>query len=128
MMKNTKFYICPHCGNIVEMVSDAGVTPFCCGQKMDELVPNTSDGAGEKHVPVVEVNGREVKVVVGEVAHPMIEEHHIAWIYLHTNQGGQLKYLDHTGAPEVVFALAEGEEVIAAYEYCNLHGLWSKEV
>ena len=127
-MKNTKFYICPHCGNIVEMVKDVGVKPVCCGQKMDELVPNTSDGAGEKHVPVVEVNGKEVKVVVGEVAHPMIEEHHIAWIVLHTNKGVQVKYLDHTGAPEAVFALAEGEELIAAYEYCNLHGLWKKEV
>ena len=70
------------------------------------------------------MNGKEVKVVVGEVAHPMIEEHHIAWIVLHTNKGVQVKYLDHTGAPEAVFALAEGEEVVAAYEYCNLHGLW----
>ena len=127
-MKEPKFFKCAHCGNIITKIEDKGVPVFCCGQKMDELVPNTSDGAGEKHVPVVEVNGKEVKVVVGEVEHPMIEAHHIAWIYLHTNQGGQVKYLDHTGKPEAVFALVEGEEVIAAYEYCNLHGLWKKEV
>ena len=127
-MKEPKFYKCAHCGNIITKIEDKGVPVFCCGQKIDELVPNTSDGAGEKHVPVVEVNGKEVKVVVGEVTHPMIEEHHIAWIYLYTNKGGQFKYLDHTGAPEAVFALAEGEELIAAYEYCNLHGLWKKEM
>ena len=127
-MKEPRFYKCAHCGNIITKVEDKGVPVFCCGQKMNELVPNTSDGAGEKHVPVVEVNGKEVKVVVGEVTHPMIEEHHIAWIWLQTDKGGQFKYLDHTGAPEAVFALAEGEEVVAAYEYCNLHGLWKKEV
>lgn len=125
-MKAPKFFKCNHCGNIIMKVEDKGVPVMCCGEKMAELVANTSDGAGEKHVPVVEGNGKEVKVVVGEVEHPMIEAHHIAWIYLHTNQGGQLKYLDHTGKPVAVFALAEGEEVIAAYEYCNLHGLWKK--
>ncbi|WP_458406743.1 desulfoferrodoxin family protein [Anaerotignum sp.] len=128
MIKEPKFYKCAHCGNIITKIEDKGVPVFCCGQKMDELVPNTSDGAGEKHVPVVEINGKEVKVVVGEVTHPMIEEHHIAWICLFTNAGIQVKYLNHTGEPEAVFALAEGEEVIAAYEYCNLHGLWKKEI
>ena len=60
-MKEPKFYKCAHCGNIITKIEDKGVPVFCCGQKMDELVPNTSDGAGEKHVPVVEVNGKEVK-------------------------------------------------------------------
>lgn len=127
-MKVPRFFKCNHCQNIIVMVEDKGVPVFCCGEKMQELKANTSDGASEKHVPVVEVNGKEVKVIVGNVAHPMLEEHHIAWIYLLTDQGGQLKYLDHTGAPEAVFALAEGETVIAAYEYCNLHGLWRKDV
>ena len=110
------------------MVEDKGVPVFCCGQKMTELKANTSDGATEKHVPVVTVDGNVVKVVVGDVAHPMLEEHHIAWIVLETNQGVQRKYLDHTGAPEAVFVLAEGEKAVAAYEYCNLHGLWKKEI
>ena len=126
-MKAPRFFKCNHCKNIIVMVEDKGVPVMCCGEKMQEMKANTSDGASEKHVPVVEVNGKEVKVIVGDVTHPMLEEHHIAWIYLHTNQGGQLKYLDHVGAPEAVFVLAEGEELIAAYEYCNLHGLWKKE-
>lgn len=127
-MKELKFFRCAHCKNIIVKVEDKGVPVVCCGEKMAELVPNTSDGAGEKHVPVVAVEGGKVTVKVGEVAHPMLEEHHIAWIVLETNKGFQIKYLDHTGAPEAVFALAEGESAVAAYEYCNLHGLWKKEI
>lgn len=127
-MKAPRFFICQHCKNIITMVEDKGVPVVCCGEKMTELVPNTSDGAGEKHVPVVTVNANTVSVKVGEVAHPMLEEHHIAWICLQTTNGVQMRYLDHTGAPEAVFALAEGESVVAAYEYCNLHGLWKKEI
>ena len=127
-MKAPRFIICKHCKNIITMVEDKGVPVVCCGEKMTELKANTSDGAGEKHVPVVQVEGSKVTVKVGEVTHPMLEEHHIAWIYLETSQGGQIKYLDHTGAPEAVFALAEGEQAVAAYEYCNLHGLWKAEI
>ncbi|KXL54127.1 desulfoferrodoxin [Anaerotignum neopropionicum] len=122
-----KFFRCNHCKNIILKVEDKGVPVVCCGEAMQELKANTSDGAAEKHVPVVTVEGNKVKVVVGSVAHPMLEEHHIAWIYLETSQGGQLKYLDHTGAPEAEFALTENEKFIAAYEYCNLHGLWKYE-
>ena len=127
-MKELKFFFFLHCKNIIVKVEDKGVPVVCCGEKMAELTPNTSDGAGEKHVPVVAVEGSKVTVKVGEVAHPMLEEHHIAWIVLETNKGFQIKYLDHTGAPEAVFALAEGESAVAAYEYCNLHGLWKKEI
>lgn len=127
-MKEPRFFKCNHCKNIVMMVEDHGVPVVCCGEKMQEMKANTSDGATEKHVPVVTVEGSKVKVVVGEVPHPMLEEHHIAWVCLVTDQGVQLKELDHTGAPEAVFALAEGEKAVAAYEYCNLHGLWKKEL
>lgn len=127
-MKTPRFFKCEHCKNIIVMVEDKGVPVVCCGEKMKELSANTSDGASEKHVPVVSVSGNAVRAVIGDVNHPMQEEHHIAWIYLETSQGGQMKYLEHTGAPEAVFALAEGEKAVAVYEYCNLHGLWKKEL
>ena len=117
-----------HCGNIIEMVEDKGVPVMCCGQKMTELTPNTTDAALEKHVPEVEVDGNTVKVTVGSTLHPMTEEHYIAFIYLETDKGVQKKYLDHTGETVAVFALAEGEKPVAAYEYCNLHGFWKKEL
>ena len=119
-----KFYQCNHCKNIIVYAYNKGVPVFCCGEKMKELVPGTVDAAKEKHVPEVEVVGNLVKVKVGSVTHPMTEEHHIAFIVLETNLGFQKKDLDPTGAPEAEFALAEGEKVVAVYEYCNLHGLW----
>ncbi len=123
-----KLYKCSHCGNIVEMVEDKGVKPACCGEPMQLMDPNTTDAAQEKHVPVVTVDGNKVTVNVGSAEHPMMEEHHIAFIILETDKGVQRKALDHTGKPEAVFALAEGEKPVAAYEYCNLHGFWKAEI
>lgn len=119
-----KFFKCEHCGNIIEMVEDKGVPVVCCGQRMTELVAGTSDGAREKHVPVYEVNGNAVHVKVGEVAHPMIPEHYIEWIALQTKNGVQRKELKPGEKPEANFAICDGDEVVAVYAYCNLHGLW----
>ena len=119
-----KFYVCEHCGNMVTFVHASGVPVMCCGQKMTELVPGTVEAAHEKHIPVVEVEGAKVSVKVGSVEHPMMPAHFIQWIALETNQGSQIKYLKPEEKPEAVFALAEGEDVVAVYEYCNLHGLW----
>lgn len=119
-----RFFICEHCGNIVEMVKDNGVPVMCCGQKMTELIPGTSDGAAEKHVPVVTVDGNKVSVMVGEVEHPMVDAHYIEWIAIETSKGVQRKILKPEQAPETEFVLADGESVEAVYAYCNLHGLW----
>ena len=122
---SNKFFICRHCGNLIGMVNDGGVPMSCCGEKMDALIPNSVDASTEKHVPVVSVEGDVVKVKVGEVAHPMQEEHYIQWVYLHTEKGGQRKALKPGEAPEVCFTL-NGDKALAVYEYCNLHGLWVK--
>ena len=119
-----KFYRCDHCGNIVTFLHAAGVPVMCCGQKMTELVPGTTDAALEKHVPAVEVKGGKVYVQVGAVEHPMLPEHYIQWIALETNLGSQIRYLQPGQAPKAEFLLVEGEELVAVYEYCNLHGLW----
>ena len=117
-----KIFKCMHCGNIVEKVFDRGVPVICCGEPMKEMKAGETDGATEKHVPVAAVEGNVVRVKVGDVAHPMTEEHHIAYIWLVTDKGVHRANLDHTGAPEAVFALADGEKAEAVYEYCNLHG------
>ena len=126
-MKNTKFYICPHCGNIVEMVHNAGPKPFCCGQKMNELVPNTVEASGEKHIPAVHVVENRMDVNVGSVNHPMEEVHWIEWVQLITDQGSYRKWLNPGQAPNVSFLL-NGEKPLAVYAYCNLHGLWKTEL
>lgn len=119
-----RFFKCQHCGNIIAFVADKGVPVICCGEKMAELVPGTSDGAVEKHVPVVKVDGQKVIVEVGSVAHPMLEEHYIEWISLETKEGSQHKELNPGQAPKAEFMLCDSDEVVAAYAYCNLHGLW----
>ena len=127
MSKEVKFYICKHCGNIVGLIHDSGVPLVCCGEKMSELVPNTTEGATEKHLPVVEMDGNVVKVSVGSVEHPSTEEHYIAWVYLQTAHGGQRKAIQPGEKPEVSFALQD-DELIAVYAYCNLHGRWKTEI
>ena len=119
-----KFYQCSHCKNIITYVENKGVPVMCCGEKMQELVPGTVDAALEKHVPVVEKDGNKVTVKVGAVTHPMLEEHSIRFIAIETKEGSQIKYLKTGEAPEAVFMIADGDEFVAAYEYCNLHGLW----
>ena len=119
-----KVFKCNSCGSIVFKIKNKGCIPVCCGEEMKELVPGATDGAVEKHVPVVDVSGSAVTVTVGEVDHPMTEEHYIEFIALVTSAGVQIKELAPGDAPKAVFALAEGETCEYALGYCNLHGLW----
>ena len=121
---DVKFYVCRHCGNIIAYARSSGVPVVCCGEPMGELLPNTSDGAVEKHVPVWKQEGNLVTVTVGSVPHPMTDVHYIEWICLQTKQGNQRKCLAPGEAPAASFALCDGDEVEAVYAYCNLHGLW----
>ena len=127
-MCEKKFYICERCGNLVELVACGGGQLVCCGQKMTHLEAGAVEASREKHIPVVTVSDRCVHVSVGSVLHPMGAEHNIGWIYLETDKGIQRKALSVDGAPECDFVLAEGEEPIRAYAWCNLHGLWKSEI
>ena len=118
-----KFYINKATKEIIEVVLGNDTTFTSEGSEMVELKANSTDAAGEKHVPVITVDGNKVHVVVGSVLHPMTEEHSIQFIALETKQGVQRKALLPTDQPVADFVLAEGDEVVAAYEYCNLHGL-----
>lgn len=122
-----KFYRCKRCGKIIVLVKEVPVPTICCGEMMEELIPNTQDGAHEKHIPVVSVENNIATVKVGEVDHPMLPEHYIEWIMIQTNLGNQRKVLKPGDAPMARFALLEGEEVIKTLEYCNLHGLYSNK-
>ncbi len=123
-----KFFICKKCGNMVGMIVDSNMPLTCCGEEMQELVPNTVDAAQEKHVPDISVEGSTITVRVGSVEHPMIPAHYIEWVYLQTEKGGQRKVLTPGDKPQVTFALTADDRPLAAYAYCNLHGLWMKEI
>lgn len=126
-MKDVKFYICETCGKVIQIVEDRRVPTVCCGKPMKLLEAGTVDASREKHIPEVEIDGDLLHVTVGAVLHPMTEPHHIAWIYVQFENGGQLVYLDHEGEPKATVALG-GKKPVAVYEYCNLHGLWKKEL
>lgn len=126
-MCEIRFYVCEHCGNIVGLIHNAGVPMMCCGQKMTELVPNTVEASAEKHLPVVTVDGDKLCVEIGSAPHPMLPEHHIEWVYLQTDKGGQRKCLEIGAEPSVTFALCD-EKPVAVFAYCNLHGLWKTEL
>lgn len=126
-MMEIEFYRCEHCGAVTTDAAGSAASPACCGAPMTVLEANSTDAAGEKHVPVIDVAGDAVTVVVGEVEHPMEDDHYIQFIALHTTRGLQLARLRPGDAPKAVFALADGAKPVEAFEYCNKHGLWSAQ-
>lgn len=122
-----KFYKCDTCGNFVEMIKDSKVTMVCCNKPMTELIPKTTDGAFEKHVPVYNVEDKRVVVNVGTMAHPMVEIHYIEWIVVETDKGVYRKNLKPNSHPWAEFLLGEEETILGVYAYCNIHGLWKAE-
>ncbi len=117
-----QFFKCNHCGNVIIKMVDSKVPVFCCGKKMEELVANTEEASTEKHLPVAtKIDDCRLKIEVGSVAHPMLPEHHIAFIYIETENGGMK--INLKDKPEAIFCTCT-DKPIAVYEYCNLHGLW----
>lgn len=117
-----KFFICNHCGNLIEMINNSGVKVVCCGEKMQEIVANTAEASVEKHLPVItKLDDCTIRVDVGSVAHPMTSEHFIEFIYLETDNG--IQRIPLTDAPSTEICICK-KKPIAAYAYCNLHGLW----
>lgn len=127
MCGNQKFFICKHCGNMAGLINNKGVPMVCCGEKMTELVPNTVEASTEKHLPAVTVSGESIEVQVGSVPHPMEEKHHIAFVYVETECGGQRKCMKVGSEPKLTFNFAD-DKPTAVYAYCNLHGLWKTEL
>ena len=108
---------------MIGLILDKGAPLICCGEKMSELVPNTVEASHEKHLPDVSVKDGVISVQVGSVPHPMDEAHHISFVYLETEQGGQRKCVATGAEPKLTFSLSN-DKAIAVYAYCNLHGMW----
>ncbi|MEG1718877.1 MAG: desulfoferrodoxin family protein [Clostridia bacterium] len=127
-MSNQKFFRCKHCGNFVGLINNAGVPMICCGEPMEEIIPNVNETAAkEKHLPVVTVDKNLVSVKVGEVIHPSTDEHHIEFIYLETKKGGQRKEIAIGEEPVVTFSVID-DTPLEVFAYCNLHGLWKTTI
>ena len=122
-----KFYKCNTCGNIIYKLVDKNIPVFCCGKPMAELNANSVDAAVEKHVPEFSFDGDKLDVVVGGVLHPATVEHHIDFILVETKDGILVKHLDPVEEPRATFYVKK-EDVKTVYAYCNLHGLWKKDI
>lgn len=121
-----KFFKCKHCGNIIVKFVDSGVPVVCCGERMQELKANTVEASVEKHLPVVtRIDDNKFKIQVGSTIHPMLPEHHIAFIFIETERGGVHIALKDEPIAEYCSCT---DKPIAVYEYCNLHGLWKTEL
>lgn len=125
MQENVKFFRCNTCGNIVGLIKNGGGQLVCCGNPMEKLEPNSTDAAGEKHVPVAERKEGKIYVKVGSVEHPMTEAHYIEWIAVADGTTTQRSSLSPSDKPEAIFCDRKNVEV---YAYCNLHGLWKSTI
>ncbi|MFC1899248.1 desulfoferrodoxin [Chloroflexota bacterium] len=125
MTKIMQVYICNVCGNIVEVLHSGEGELVCCGQPMELLVEKTADTGQEKHVPIIERSGNVVKVKVGEVPHPMEDNHLIEWIELIADGASYRKFLNSGDAPEAEFIVTA--QKLSAREHCSVHGLWQSK-
>ena len=126
MPSRNEVYQCKHCGNIVEVLHGGKAPLICCGEPMKLLREGETDGAMEKHVPVIEKTENGYKVKVGSVDHPMTEEHWIEWIELIANGISYKKFLNPGEAPEAEFCVKADK--VTVREFCNLHGQWKAEL
>ncbi|MFA6754990.1 MAG: desulfoferrodoxin family protein [Bacilli bacterium] len=127
-MNDVMLFKCNKCGKIIELYTKMCCPTICCGEPMVQLKANSTDAALEKHVPVVTIREESVHVEIGSVLHPMLEEHHIQFVILVTDKGYKRVDLHANEKPIVDFAIAKDEKPLKVYEYCNLHGLWVKEL
>lgn len=126
MVKKKSVYKCDVCGNVVESLwNGSGSILVCCNQPMRELIPNTTDAAKEKHVPVIIRDGNKVTVKVGEVAHPMTTEHYILFVELLVGDKVlRHDFVEGDTVAEATFMIDEPDATLRAREFCNLHGFW----
>jgi superoxide reductase len=109
------------------MVVDSGVNPDCCGIAMERLTSRTNEEGAEKHLPVIERLGDRARVRIGEVSHPMAAEHRVEWIALVDGKRVDIQRLGLNSDPVADFTIREGKEMLRAYAFCNIHGLWEAE-
>ena len=91
----------------------------------DLIKANSVDASVEKHVPFCEIKDDKVYVTVGEVVHPMEEEHYIEWIAMVKGNKIVKFLLKPNDEPKAIFDYEENSTI---YAYCNKHGLWKKEI
>lgn len=119
-----KFYCCENNSDSI-LITNKSISNL--SKSVKEIIPNTAEASLEKHIPVIKREENNIKVIVGEVLHPMEENHYIAFICLELKDGYMVKYLKPNENSEANFIISEENYPVAVYSYCNLHGLWKKD-
>ena len=125
MTEVNQIYKCEICGNITEVLHTGAGQLICCGQEMSLMEEKTADQGMEKHVPVIEKNGNKITIKVGDVPHPMEDNHYIEWIEIIADGQVYRKNLKPGMEPKAEFEITA--EKIEARGYCNVHGLWKSK-
>ena len=119
------FYKCLTCGNIIYLINGNENNLQCCGKSLTKLTANTNEAAIEKHIPQFIVENNKIIVTVGEILHPMEENHYIMWIAMASGNDIEIYNLKPTDEPKTIFEFKKDATI---YAYCNKHGLWKNEV
>ncbi len=129
-MLDLNIYLCEKCGNLIEILNNnPTVNINCCNEKMKKITANTTDAATEKHIPYVNIEDNSMFIQIGEISHPMTDEHYITTIYVVDDLGNMQKIkLTPNDKPEICINFNKNAKKINVYSYCNLHGLWKKEI
>ncbi len=125
-MDRLDVYRCEVCGNLVEVLHVGGGELMCCGKPMTRLTLRSTDIGQEKHLPVIEDSEDGITIRIGEIPHPMTEEHLIEWVEVIGTDGSTRRIFLNSGDLPQVHISIKKEEVREVRVYCNLHGLWSK--
>lgn len=112
-MKRTKFYICPHCGNVLTASAEAQIS--CCGKN---LIPLEAKKADDTHRLTVELIENEYYLTA---AHPQTREHSLAFAALLTGDTVILRRLyPEWDVQTRIPRLGHGQ----LYFYCTQDGLF----
>ncbi len=122
MAERMDIYKCPDCSLLLEVIHGADCKLSCCGADMELLTAKTAETGKEKHVPVIEKIDGGYKVKVGDVPHPMEDDHYIEWVELQVGGQALAQYLKPGDAPEATFCTDKAAS--GAREHCTKHGLW----
>ena len=119
-----KILKCDDCGSIIQVLAEGDEK--VCSDHMLEFPVQTAGEKAPKHKPVVEIDGDKVTVKVGEVAHPMDDDHYIQFLIVEAGNAQYAKCFAPGDVAEATFIIPDAGDVVA-YEFCNQHGLWSSE-
>lgn len=112
-MKNTKYYVCPICGNVTLCTGEAVIS--CCGRKLEQCKAQKAEGDQKLEISVIDDDW----YITSE--HEMTKEHYISFIAFAT--GDKVQLIKQYPEWNLQVRLQKREHGILLW-YCVKHGLF----